>query len=72
MGMIGGDIAALFQRPHPAQARRRGQADLGGEINICHTTVGLERVKNLEINVVDGGARHSLTFPFAGASYITR
>jgi hypothetical protein len=56
------DIAGLLQRPHPAQTRRRGNADAAGQFHIGHAAIRLQFGKDFQINGIQSGKhwRHIL------------
>ena len=56
--MIAADIAGLFQRPDPAQAGRRRNADALGQLDIGHAPIGLEIGQNTAVDIVEFDALH--------------
>ncbi len=46
------DIAGLLERPHPAQAGRRRNADAFGQFNVGDSAVGLDFAEDFEVNLV--------------------
>ncbi len=52
-GPVAGDDAGFFQRPHPAQAGRRRQADALGQVLIADAPVRLQDGKNFPVVAVN-------------------
>ena len=52
------DDAGLLERPHPAQARWRGDTDLTGEIHIGDPPVGLKLAQDQPIRGIETRCTH--------------
>ena len=58
------DVTFFLQRPDPAQARRRRNADALGQFHICDSAVGLDFGEDFEVDLVKI-LRHAVRFPEA-------
>ena len=59
LGVIALYEAGLLQRPHPAQAGRRGNSGALGQIDVCHPAIGLQIGQDAKIDSVQFGAPHN-------------
>lgn len=53
IGAVAGDQAGLLQRPYPAQAGRRRQADAVGQVLIADAPISLQDGKDLPVVAID-------------------
>ena len=56
LGAVAADHAALLERAHAPEALRRRQVDAGREVDVGDPAVGLDRFKNLAVDLVETGS----------------
>ena len=61
LGEVAGDHAGLLQRAHAAQAGRRRDADLLGQLHVGDAAVGLQLLENAPIGSIEAGAHGGRT-----------
>jgi hypothetical protein len=65
IGAIAGDQAGLFQRPYPAQAGRRRQADAVGQVLVADAPISLQDGKDLPVVAINLHNIFSITAIYA-------